>query len=100
MITMFINEYGWVFFLYCQQSSAGYPAEDWVGLFHNEALVDGALFSNYGDHINTFRQRGNSPLNHFSNVFQMALKAVPDINKAFKDFLTDTLLMFALLPLH
>ena len=39
-----------------------------------------------------------SPLNQFSNVCQWALKAVPGVNKAFKNFLTDTLLMFALLP--
>lgn len=39
-----------------------------------------------------------SPLNQFSNVCQVALKAIPGINKAFKDFLTNTLLMFALLP--
>ena len=39
-----------------------------------------------------------SPLNQFSDVCKRALKAVPGINKAFKNFLTDTLLMFALLP--
>ena len=39
-----------------------------------------------------------SPLNQFSNVCQRALKAIPGLNKAFKNFLTDTLLMFALLP--
>ena len=39
-----------------------------------------------------------SPLNQFSNVCQMALKAIPGLNKAFKNFLTNTLLMFALLP--
>ena len=39
-----------------------------------------------------------SPLNQFSDVCQRALKAFPGINKAFKNFLTDTLLMFALLP--
>lgn len=38
-----------------------------------------------------------SPLNQFSAVCLRALKAVPDINKAFKNFLTNTLLMFALL---
>ena len=39
-----------------------------------------------------------SPLNQFSDVCKRTLKAVPGINKAFKNFLTDTLLMFALLP--
>ena len=39
-----------------------------------------------------------SPLSQFSNVCQMALKAIPGFNKAFKNFLTNTLLMFALLP--
>ena len=39
-----------------------------------------------------------SPLNQFSDVCKRALKAIPGINKAFKNFLTDTLLMFALLP--
>jgi hypothetical protein len=39
-----------------------------------------------------------SPLNQFSNVCQMALKAIPGFNKALKNFLTNTLLMFALLP--
>ena len=32
-----------------------------------------------------------SPLNQFSNVCQMALKAIPGLNKAFKNFLTETL---------
>jgi len=39
-----------------------------------------------------------SPLNQFSDVCQMALKAIPGLNKAFRNFLTNTLLMFALLP--
>ena len=39
-----------------------------------------------------------SPLNQFSDVCQRAFKAIPGINKAFKNFLTNTLLMFALLP--
>ena len=39
-----------------------------------------------------------SPLNQFSDVCRRALKAVPYANKAFKDFLTNTLLMFILMP--
>ena len=39
-----------------------------------------------------------SPLNQFSDVCQMALKAIQGLNKAFRNFLTNTLLMFALLP--
>ena len=39
-----------------------------------------------------------SPLNQFSDVCKMALKAIQGLNKAFRNFLTNTLLMFALLP--
>jgi hypothetical protein len=39
-----------------------------------------------------------SPLNHFSDVCRAALRAVPGINKAFKDFLTNVLLMFVISP--
>lgn len=39
-----------------------------------------------------------SPLIHFSDVCQRAYKAIPGINKTFKNFLTNTLLMFVLLP--
>ena len=40
----------------------------------------------------------SSPLNHFSDVCRTALKAVPGINKAFKDFLVNTLLLYIILP--
>ncbi len=32
------------------------PAEDWVGLFHNEALVDGAVVGVGAHDIGAFRQ--------------------------------------------
>ena len=46
----------WLCFLYCQHSSAGYPAEEWGGLFHNEALVRDAVVGVGAHDIGAFRQ--------------------------------------------